>query len=78
MKAEDVKRKARFKVGQVVVLNCTFYQNERKSEQYQQIIDVWPWREYKPQPWGYTFANGDKCNQKYLRPLTAKEKGMNS
>lgn len=67
-------RKSPFKVGQVVKITADFYeQGDRKAQQYQRITKVWPWG------WrnlfGYDFANGDVCSEKFIRALTSRERG---
>jgi hypothetical protein len=69
-------KKPKYKVGQVVRINASYYRTPSKTgEQFQKITAVWKWLEYKPQPWGYTFANGDKCNQLHIKPLSKSERG---
>jgi hypothetical protein len=76
MSAESKKapKKPKFRVGQVVRIHCEWYATARKEQQYQRITKVWPWGAW-PQ-WGYTFLNGDKANEKFVRPLTKKESGQ--
>lgn len=69
------RRKRLYAVGQVVAIDIPFYNTKEKmKEKYQCIVDVWPWGgSYGG--FGLTFANGDKCHQFHVRPLTQKEKG---
>jgi len=67
--------KPKFKVGQVVRINTEWYASDRKGQQYQRITRVWGWSECKKSPRGYSFVNGDKCNEKYVSALTKKELG---
>jgi hypothetical protein len=75
--SKQAPKKPKFSVGQVVRIHTDWYATARKEQQYQRITAVWPWRVgRKTVPrWGYTFLNGDKANEKYVRPLTAKESG---
>ena len=67
----------KFHVGQIVRINTNWYKTERKEQQYQRITKVWPWIVDKIKsikyPWGYSLLNGDKCNERYLEPLSSKE-----
>jgi hypothetical protein len=74
-KPMTTERKPRFKVGQVVRINTDWYASYRKDQKYQRITDVWSWPESKKSPWGYSFVNGDRCNEKYVSALTKKELG---
>ena len=71
MATSDGKRKPKFRVGQVVRIDVPYY----KAKPYQRITRVWPWSECKATPFGYDFLNGDRANEKHLKPLTAKERG---
>jgi hypothetical protein len=74
--AEESKKKPLFKVGQVVRVNTAWYRSKPKlGEQYQKIVRVFVWPEYKPHPFGYEFANHDAANEKYVAALTKKESG---
>lgn len=67
----------KFKRGQVVKLDCSFYKaKERKAQMYQRIKYVALWRSGDPK-FGYAlrFANGDVCHEKYAVALTAREAG---
>jgi len=78
MATSDGKRKPKFRVGQVVRIDVPYYKAKpRRAEQYQRITRVWPWPwpKCKGTPFGYDFLNGDRANEKYLKPLTAKERG---
>jgi len=69
-------RKAKFKVGQVVRVNTEWYRTgTKRGEQYQRITQVWRWMSMSDS-FGYTLLNGDKAHQKYLQPLTQKERGV--
>jgi len=71
------KKEPRFKVGQVVMVDTAWYaMDHKKVERYQKIKTIWPWPEYKPQPYGYTLDNGDSANEKWLRALTKREAGQ--
>lgn len=73
------KRKAKFKVGQVVKMLA--YRKE-----YARIKVVWPWTwadefgVWHKKGFGYTLSildppGKDQCNEKFLRPLTKREAG---
>jgi hypothetical protein len=68
---------AKFKVGQVVSLaKVKFYQSgKRKAEQYQRITHIEPWAVGKLGGLCLTFVNGDRCHEKWVRKLAAKETG---
>jgi hypothetical protein len=77
--------KAKFKVGQVVRVNTEWYRTKAKrGEQYQRITRVWPWTPTTTRwvptiagdSFGYDLLNGDAAHQKYLQPLTQKERGI--
>ena len=70
-------KKPKFSVGQVVRIDAEFYKKQRKDSQYQRIVSCWSWpgRLHKPHPFGYTFLNGDECNEKYIKSLSPKELG---
>jgi len=65
----------KFKAGEVVRISCPYYKKQRKAEQYQRIVSYFLWPECKSTPFGYLFVNGDRCNEKFVKPLTPKEKG---
>ncbi len=69
----------KFSRGQVVRIDTEYYRrkSDRLAEQFQKITSVWSWSPTKSgtPKWGYTFANGDKCSEKFVKPLTAKEIG---
>jgi hypothetical protein len=68
--------KAKFKVGQVVRVNTEWYRTKAKrGEQYQRITQVWRWTPTSDS-FGYDLLNGDAAHQKYLQPLTQKERGV--
>jgi hypothetical protein len=71
-------KKAKFKKGQVVRIDTEYYRDEHKGEQFQLITRVWIWNNAnKNTPkFGYSFANGDECNEKYVKPLTTKQAGL--
>jgi hypothetical protein len=82
-------RKAKFKVGQIVRVNTKWYRSTRKDQQYQRITQVWRWtptrcpqndredhRRFRDLGYGYNLLNGDEAHQKYLQPLTQKERGV--
>jgi hypothetical protein len=70
--------KAKFKVGQVVRVNTEWYRTKAKrGEQYQRITQVWRWKPPSDSfGYGYNLLNGDEAHQKYLQPLTQKERGV--
>jgi hypothetical protein len=75
--------KPKYKVGQVVSLaGLDFYKSgKRKGEQFQKIIQVYPWvyrdqdNVRKTKGFGLRFKNGDTCHEKWVKSLTAKELG---
>lgn len=67
--------KPKFKKGQVVRIATESYRTKWKEQQYQKIVRVWNWATCKASPFGYTLANGDNANEKYLRALTEGERG---
>jgi hypothetical protein len=70
-------RKAKFKVGQIVRVNTKWYRSTRKDQQYQRITQVWRWRPPSDSfGYGYSLLNGDEAHQKFLQPLTQKERGV--
>ena len=70
-------RKAKFKVGQIVRVNTKWYRSTRKDQQYQRITQVWRWTPTSDSfSYGYNLLNGDAAHQKYLQPLTQKERGV--
>jgi hypothetical protein len=70
-------RKAKFKVGQIVRVNTQWYRSTRKDQQYQRITQVWRWTTIRGAfGYGYNLLNGDEAHQKYLQPLTQKERGV--
>ena len=74
-----MREKSKYKVGQVVSLaGLEFYQNKRKGEQFQKIMQVYPWTcdgQTKFLGFGLRLKNGDQCHEKWVKPLTEKEKG---
>ena len=68
--------KPKFTVGQVVRIATRFYNHDHPAERFQKITDVWRWGDGKTCPaWGYTFGNGDMANEKWIKPLTKKQRG---
>ena len=72
---DGMKKKPKFRVGQVVRVNTDYYKTNWRAQQYQKITKVWPWLVPGPYPWGYSLANGSKANERYLKPLTVRERG---
>lgn len=72
------KKKAPFHVGQVVLINVSFYtskKSDRFSQRYQMITGVGPWTVPDAPGWALTFSNGDECHSKNVRKLTIQERG---
>ena len=69
------EKRAKFRIGQVVRLDTDFYEGERKGQKYQRIVRRFAWPQYPKQPFGYEFLNGDSCNERWIKPLTGRERG---
>jgi hypothetical protein len=69
------KQKPKFAVGQVVRVDTESYRKKWKAQQYQKIVRRFSWDECKSSPYGYVLANNDRCNERFLQPLTVKERG---
>jgi hypothetical protein len=67
--------KTKYKVGQVVSLRgLEFYRTKaRRAEMFQLITHVEPWPKDKHGRSCLSFQNGDRCHEKFVRLLTAKE-----
>jgi hypothetical protein len=68
----------KFHVGQVVAITADYYTDRKRGhykEMFQRITQVWPWPECAKSPWGYSFRNGDECNEQFVRALTKREAG---
>lgn len=70
-----MSKKPKFKKKQVVRINTEWYRTARIGQQYQQIVDIRPWSNASvgTPSFMYTFANGYKCNEKYVKALSKTE-----
>jgi hypothetical protein len=70
---------SKFKVGQVVRINTDWYTThpERVTQIYQRVTRVWAWNPANLKSgFGVSVSNGDQMHEKYLKPLTKRERGV--
>ena len=82
-------RLPKYRIGQVVRINTEFYDTKRREQRFQEITHIGPWGKSsgcldtemqsdcacQSFSFEYTFANGDHCHEKFLKPLTKRQKG---
>ena len=67
------RKKAKFSVGQVVRIDTEFKRNQ--GREYLRVESAWPWLETTSSPWGYTLSDKDRVSERFVRPLTKRERG---
>ena len=69
------RKKAKFRVGQVVRVVGQFKRDQHRE--HLRIKHVWPWIiSHIRTSWGYTMSDGDMVSERFLRPLTKRERGQ--
>lgn len=76
-RGKKLKALIKYKVGNVVRIIADYYvTGTRKDQGFQQIVHVESWVASSGNSTPdqcLTFANGDRCHSKYVRPLLKKE-----
>ena len=62
-------RLPKYRIGQVVRIND--YDYDMRAERFQEIDRIIP----REKSFEYELANGDHCQEKFLKPLTKRQKG---